>query len=140
MLEPLSGDLALTAALVADPALNGESFNFGPRAEQNRTVLALLRDMAEIWGFTDGAAACEALPEPPFAEAALLKLNCDKALMHLGWEPTLAYAECVRMTASWYHDVLKSDADPFATTTTQIRDYVDLARQRDRVWTGVIRP
>ena len=43
VLEPLSGYLTLGAALAADRKLHGEPFNFGPRAEQNHTVLELIR-------------------------------------------------------------------------------------------------
>lgn len=43
VLEPLSGYLALGAEMAVRPELHGERFNFGPRAEQNATVVELLR-------------------------------------------------------------------------------------------------
>ena len=51
VLEPLSGYLNLGQALYNDKGLNGESFNFGPRAEQNHTVVELLKDLSEYWNF-----------------------------------------------------------------------------------------
>ncbi|WP_236571446.1 CDP-glucose 4,6-dehydratase [Rhodovarius lipocyclicus] len=135
VLEPLSGYLALTAAAAQSPSLNGEGFNFGPPAERPRTVLELLGDLARVWGFEDHAAAYEALKEPPFAEAGLLRLNCDKALQMLRWEPTLLYDECVDMTGTWYRDVLKGGADPHTLTLAQIDCYVALATARGRHWT-----
>lgn len=134
VLEPLSGYLALAAAAFSDAGMNGESFNFGPRAEQNRTVLELLRDLAGIWGFDDYNKAFEAMPDPPFPEAGLLKLNCDKALMYLHWEATLSYAECMRMTGVWYRGILRDAADPYTETLRQIGEYTALAAERGITW------
>ena len=95
VLEPLSGYLWLGANLAANERLNGESFNFGPRAEQNRRVVELIADIFKYW---NADFECyEITGNLPFHEAGLLKLNCDKALFHLGWEPTLFYRECVEM-------------------------------------------
>ena len=46
VLEPLSGYLNLGQVLYEDSALHGEGFNFGPRAEQNHTVVDLLIDLS----------------------------------------------------------------------------------------------
>ena len=46
VLEPISGYLALGEELTARGLADGEAFNFGPRAEQNRTVTDLLTTMA----------------------------------------------------------------------------------------------
>lgn len=140
VLEPLSGYLAVTAKLTTAAKLNGESYNFGPRAEQNRTVVELLSDLARIWGFDAGHQAYEALPTPPFPEAGLLKLSCDKALMDLAWEANFSYAECVELTGEWYRDVLKGGAAAYDVTLRQIHTYDQRARTRGRAWAGVARP
>lgn len=132
VLEPLSGYLLLGARLAALPALHGESFNFGPRAEQNATVLELMAALAEVWG--DVAEPYRITGQVPFHEAGLLKLNCDKALLQLRWEPNLSYAECVAMTGGWYRQVLRDKADALALTLQQIGAYETLAAQRQRVW------
>jgi CDP-glucose 4,6-dehydratase len=134
VLEPLSGYLALGARMVGEPALHGESFNFGPRAEQNNTVVQLLEDLAGVWGFDDPSASFKIVGNIPFHEAGLLKLNCDKALLMLKWEPNLSYDECVRMTGDWYRDVLKEGRDALEVTTEQIRAYEASASERSRVW------
>lgn len=138
VLEPLSGYLLLASRMVGDPGLHGESFNFGPRAEQNSTVVDLLRDLAEIWGHEDPSGSFSIVGDVPFHEAGLLKLNCDKALLALRWEPNLSYRECVEMTAGWYREVLKEGANALEVTTGQIRRYEELAVARGRVW-GVAR-
>ncbi len=134
VLEPLSGYLTLGAALAERPNLHGEAFNFGPRAEQNRTVLELLRDLSAKWGHTNTEDAVRVTGNIPFHEAGLLKLNCDKALFHLKWEPTLSYHEAVDFIGNWYSGYYRQNADMFALTHTQIDAYERHASDRGRIW------
>ena len=134
VLEPLGGYLALAAAVAADHSLSGESFNFGPSGGQNRTVLDLVANLATLWGIEDLSRAYSALPDPPFHEAGLLKLNCDKALLYLRWQPTLHYDECVDMTGGWYRDVLRHGKDALQATLEQIGIYQRLSEERGRAW------
>lgn len=135
VLEPLSGYLTLGAAMAQAPALHGEAFNFGPRAEQNHTVLELLQDLAKAWGFGASDDVVRVTGNIPFHEAGLLKLNCDKALLRLKWEPNLVYRETVRFVGDWYAGFYKNKSDMFALTQAQIADYEVLARERSLVWT-----
>ncbi len=139
VLEPLSGYLALAQHLAADKNQHGEAFNFGPRAEQTRTVVELLEDLAKLWGLASGADAYEIVAQVPFHEAGLLKLNCDKALLAMRWTPTLSYRECVTMTGEWYRQVLREDADPRALTLSQIDQYQTLGAERQLAWHGAAR-
>lgn len=134
VLEPLSGYLALGQSLALSDALHGEAFNFGPRAEQSRTVVELLGDLARDFGLRDGERGFEIVEQKPFHEAGLLKLNCDKALLALRWNPTLAYADVVRMTGQWYRAVLREGADARGLTLAQIGLYEAEARRRGAVW------
>lgn len=133
VLEPLSGYLTLAAALAESPKLHGEAFNFGPRAEQNRTVLELIEEMAAQW--KPEGEAVRILERKPFHEAGLLKLNCDKALFHLRWEANLEYRDCIRFIADWYSRFYRGETDMYALTLEQIRDYEAMAAKRGRVWT-----
>jgi CDP-glucose 4,6-dehydratase len=119
----------------ARPALHGESFNLGPRGEQNATVRELLEDLARVWGLEDVSKAYRITGNIPFHEAGLLKLNIDKALLMLRWEPNLSYAECVEMTGGWYREVVRDGADAGQLTTAQIRAYEAFAEGRRRIWT-----
>ena len=101
VLEPLSGYLTLGWYLATDRCENGEAFNFGPRAEQTKTVFELTRDLAQEWGI-DPDKAARITGDVPFKEATLLKLNCDKALAYLNWHSTLHYSQCVHIIAEWY--------------------------------------
>ena len=133
VLEPLSGYLTLAQAMREDGTLSGESFNFGPRAEQNTRVVDLLGDLGRVWGLAEGDSH-EITGNVPFHEAGLLKLSCDKALLRLRWQPTLSYGECVSMTGGWYRDVVRDGGDARQATHADIAVYERLAVERRQVW------
>jgi CDP-glucose 4,6-dehydratase len=134
VLEPLSGYLTLGMHLHQSQKLHGEAFNFGPRAEQNRTVVDLLTDLSQLWGFSDPAKAYQVTGDIPFYEASLLKLNCDKALFHLKWEPNLMYAQTISFIGDWYSAFYKDHADMLAVTFRQIGLYEEIAVKEKIVW------
>ena len=134
VLEPLSGYLTLGAALAESPKLHGEAFNFGPRAEQNRTVLSLLNDLAKLWSRPRNFDAVRVLEKKPFHEAGLLKLNCDKALFFLKWEPNLEYVETIRLIGDWYERYFSEEADMYRITLDQIETFEAVGRSRGRIW------
>lgn len=134
VLEPLSGYLALASELSKSDSFAGESFNFGPRSEQNRTVLELLKELGKYWNFDNTESAYRIVDNIPFHEAGLLKLNCDKALFHLKWSPTLEYEECVKLVSEWYFQYYKSKQDMYEFTAAQIKIYEDYAVQRELPW------
>lgn len=134
VLEPLSGYLLLGQMLVRNQDLHGEAFNFGPKSEQNRTVAQLLLDMAKVWGLSERERIYRVAQAVSFHEAGLLKLNCDKALFHLDWQPTLDYREAVQMVGEWYVGFYEQRADMLSLTMEQIAHYEQLGRRRARVW------
>ena len=134
VLEPLSGYLTLGAAIAEGKSLNGESFNFGPRAEQNHTVLELLSDLSKYWHFERPEDTYRVTANIPFHEAGLLKLNCDKALFHLKWEASLLYTECVRFVSEWYYSFYREEKNMYEVTLQQIGDYERLAEERAIAW------
>lgn len=134
VLEPLSGYLALGQGLFERNDLSGEQFNFGPRAEQNRTVQNLLDDMSRYWRL-DKNPPYLITEHRPFHEAGLLKLNCDKALFMLRWEANLEYAECIRLVSEWYFAYYNDHtADMLKLTIDQIHFYEAYARENKRIW------
>jgi CDP-glucose 4,6-dehydratase len=135
VLEPLSGYLALGHAVAQNPQLHGEAFNFGPRAEQSRMVVQLLGDLGRHWGFDRSEQAYRVAANVPFHESTLLKLNCDKALYHLKWEPNLDYAETIDLVGDWYSTFYRAHADMYAKTVQQIGAYEHLGAERNLTWT-----
>lgn len=135
VLEPLSGYLALGQQLSERKELNGQSFNFGPAAENTHTVVELLSDIGSVFGMPDGMAPYTITGNVPFHEAGLLKLNCDKALFELKWKPVLNYTELTELTAGWYAVWHQKQADLYAFTQQQLEVYQSKARERAAVWT-----
>ena len=134
VLEPLSGYLTLGQYLAEGKSENGEAYNFGPRAEQTKTVEDLVKDLAGLWGL-DREKAVKVTGNIPFHEATLLKLNCDKALAYLRWQSTLRYEQCVKFIADWYHAFyVDNNKDMYALTTKQISAYEQLAKEQDIEW------
>ena len=135
VLDPLSGYLALAARLAGDSALNGESFNFGPRADEPRTVVDLIDQLAHVFG-REACDAYRVLERQPFEEAGLLLLNCDKARALLKWSAVCTFGEAVTLTGRWYREV---EADPLQAleyTESQIADYEQMAMSRGLAWAG----
>ena len=135
VLEPLSGYLNLGMALFKDDTLHGEAFNFGPRAEQNRSVEELLIDLSAYWHFDTPEDAYKVTGNIPFHEAGLLKLNCDKALAYLKWNSNLEYRDTIRFTSEWYYDFYKKNSSISQKTIEQISEYENRAKEKGLSWT-----
>jgi len=84
VLEPLSGYLILAQALYEQGAPFASAWNFGPRDEDNREVQEVVNLLISGWG---NSAHWEIESSEQPHEAELLKLDCTKARMQLGWVP-----------------------------------------------------
>lgn len=129
VLEPLSGYLTLAMALAQRPELHGEPFNFGPPAQQNHSVLELVRHMAKYWD----QVRWRNVPPGPH-ESGLLKLNCDKALHHLHWQAVMEFEETIRLTTDWYRQFYQRPAQIASVTRSQIERYQVLAKEQGLAW------
>ena len=135
VLEPLSGYLTLGQYLFEGKSENGEAYNFGPRAEQTKTVFELVQDLAKLWGI-DPEKAVRLTGNVPFHEATLLKLNCDKALAYLDWHSTLHYEQCILFIADWYRVYyVDGRKDMYELTCAQIEKYMAAAKDQKLAWT-----
>lgn len=133
VLEPLSGYLALAMALNAEQKLHGEPFNFGPPAQQNYSVGALVGAMTKHWDrvrWEDGPSR----DSGPY-ESGLLKLNCDKALQQLHWNAVWDFEATARETATWYREFYQASRSSIADLSLrQIETYVAHARAQGLPW------
>lgn len=132
--EPLSGYLLAAQALSEGKSgIHGEPFNFGPDADQNKTVEELIKRLTYYWD-----ASLEQLYQVTgdiqFHEAGLLKLNCDKALFYLHWKPILVFEETALFTSKWYKAYYAGKEDIFLYSKAQLGSYVELAKNRNAVW------
>jgi CDP-glucose 4,6-dehydratase len=121
VLEPLGGYLHLGALLSQNHQLHGEAFNFGPQAQQNHSVLELVKQMSRSWSEVRWAESELQLSQ--FRESGLLKLNCDKALHFLNWHAVLDFEETVGLTADWYRSFYADPSSIKDVTYKQISDY-----------------
>lgn len=130
VLEPLSGYLLLGKKLYEN-SINFESYNFGPSAEQNSTVLSLIKEMSKHWKNVKWEE--NRIINKKVYEAGLLKLNCDKALHELNWKPTLDFKETVKLTIEWYKKFYESDKnDMFKYTIKQIEFFTTKSQERHK--------
>lgn len=132
VLEPLSGYLCLAAELSDRKELHGEAFNFGPQAQQNKSVLELVKAMQQNWEQVRFEDVSGVTKEP--YESGLLKLNCDKALHLLNWHAVMNFNQTVAFTTDWYKTYYQqADAIP-AYTLAQIQQYREIASNKGMLW------
>jgi CDP-glucose 4,6-dehydratase len=133
VLEPLSGYLTLASNLSESKKYHSEAFNFGPHANQNYSVREIIDEMANHWKQVRWNDISQ--NQKHLHEAGLLKLNCDKALSELHWEPVLQFDETVKMTVEWYkHYYEKKFLSMFDFTLQQIQYFTTLANKRSISW------
>ena len=100
VLEPLSGYLLIGAKLKMNKKRNGESYNFGPNAENEFTVNDLVKKLVNLWG--ENAKIRQSSKSNKIIESTFLKLNSDKASSLLNWKCNLSFDQTLKMTANWY--------------------------------------
>jgi len=98
VLDPLAGYLLLGAKLWQDGPGYAGSWNFGPDDNVTWTVEEVVREIIRLWGA--GRYRVDGSAHPP--EAQLLKLDCRKAKMRLGWRPQYAIREALSLGIDWY--------------------------------------
>lgn len=118
VLEVLSGYLVLSINLNKKPALNGEVFNFGPKKNQNKTVIEVVKQIKKnipniTWQFGK---------KKFFYESKLLKLNSFKAKKKLNWKNKLSFFETIEMTSEWYK-MFYNKSNMIKFTSNQILKY-----------------
>ena len=120
VLEPLSGYLALGAALAARADFDRVSggFNFGPDPKDNRSVKEVVEELLK---HAKGRWVDRSDPNAVH-EAGLLNLDIRKAAKILGWKPTWDFETCLEKVAEWYVGVAAGER-PREITARQIREF-----------------
>ena len=126
VLEPLSGYLRLAQMLWDDHHFAG-AWNFGPGAEGEISVGALTAQLSTSWPALRIEHDAGAHPH----EAAILRLNCDKASSQLGWQPVWSVTTALERTADWYRQL---DASGKLQSADDLAAYIDDARRRGLAW------
>ena len=121
VLEPLGGYLLLGARLAQEPLRYGGAWNFGPLAEDTKTVEALVQDAVSIWG--EGYYDAPPLTNQPH-EAGLLKLDISKAQTQLAWKPQYDSKTAIANTIAWYRAFADAPARIREFTNDQIQNFI----------------
>jgi CDP-glucose 4,6-dehydratase len=132
VLEPLSGYLNLAYKLSENLNFHGESFNFGPLTQDERSVIDLTKEMALHWDQIKWS--IEKNIQSNHSESTLLKLNCDKALHHLNWHASLGFKDTVKLTADWYRKFYAKNSDMKLFSQSQIDFYTSEAKKLGLKW------
>jgi len=122
----------LAIALLQEPSLHGQPFNFGPKAQQNQTVLDLVQQMSLHWDQVRWQDV-SGITDRPY-ESGLLKLNCDKALHYLKWHAVMNFEDTVEMTADWYRVCYDEPQKIAEMTLSQITRYTAIAKKPGLEW------
>lgn len=118
VLEPLSGYLQLAERLGQDRRLSG-SWNFGPAADDARSVQWIVDRLTALWG---QGAAWEIDKRSHPHEAFQLTVDSSKARAVLCWKPRWALDRALESIVEW-HKAHLAGADMRAMTLAQIGAY-----------------
>lgn len=122
VLEPLGGYLLIGAKLAAEPLRYGGAWNFGPHAEDNKTVGELVAIAIAAWG--SGHSEMPPMVGQPH-EAGLLKLDINKAVNELHWQPKYSAAEAIDKTLAWYKRFTTDRASARRLVAEDIQSYTN---------------
>ena len=106
VLDPIFGYLLLAKTIDEKGTPYCETYNFGPRTDEAKTVLEVCKTiMSEL---SAGNVVIENQETLRPHEAGLLTLDISKSMSQLGWSPTWNSSKALQRTASWYKNFLQS--------------------------------
>lgn len=119
VLEPLTGYLALAAALLEGPDA-AQGWNFGPEDRDAKNVEWITDTICRMWG---GNARFSIDTNPQPHEANYLKLDCSKAKAELNWAPRWDIETTLQSIVDWNKAFLAGE-DMRTKTFEQIEAYL----------------
>lgn len=99
VLEPLSGYLLLCQRLYLEGEEYAQSWNFGPRDGDARSVEWIVEQMLSRWPYEHPG--FHVIRQDHMHEANMLKLDCSKALKELNWAPRWQLDRALDATIQW---------------------------------------
>jgi CDP-glucose 4,6-dehydratase len=119
VLEPLAGYLMLAEKLSTNGVEYAEAWNFGPYDSDAKPVGWIVEQLCKRW---NGAIGFELDTTPKPHEASYLKLDCSKAIYHLGWRPTWSLETALGKIIDWNQAYFRAE-DMLAVTVRQIQEF-----------------
>ena len=130
VLEPIGAYLLIGKMMLERKKdLNGQAFNFGPKGNQNFSVIDLVRLFQNKWKNKKFKVLKS---KSKFKEEKLLRLSNKKAKNILGWSPVLNKNQFIEFTLQWYKDYPHKDT--FKYSSDQIHKYLEIAKKRKLKW------
>ena len=127
VLEAIWGYLTLATSLEKNKKLHGEVFNFGPNNNKDYNVIVLVKLMRKYWKKVSWSISRD--KKKSFFESNLLKLNSNKAKIHLKWKCILSFEETINMVSNWYKNYYLNSKKIQETSFKQIREYEQLLKK-----------
>jgi len=124
VLEPLHGYLRIAALLLERHASAASAWNFGPANEGLRTVGDLVSLFHKLWGA--GEWHQDNFDQPH--ETSFLSLTIDKAINHLGWNPTWDFRTTISKTVDWYRAQDQGDISMLEYCRKDIKNFESLIK------------
>ncbi|MCB2359373.1 CDP-glucose 4,6-dehydratase [Clostridium estertheticum] len=125
VLEPLNGYMMLAEAMWQHGEKYSEPWNFGPDDDHVITVGELTNKLSSLW--KENLEIKKDIRKQPH-EATLLKLDCSKAKLNLGWYPKLNLEDTLIWTTDWYKEFTWKSEGMKEVTIKQIEAYDKLRR------------
>lgn len=120
VLEPLKGYLILAKKQFNKPKKFSGAWNFGTEPKSITSVKLIVEYLIKFWG----SGRLKIKNKDKFYEQHNLQLDITKAKKKLTWKPTYNIKQSVKVTASWYYQVLKEKRSPIEVTNQQIENYM----------------
>jgi CDP-glucose 4,6-dehydratase len=121
VLEPLYGYLLLAQRLYEDGPKYAEAWNFGPPDEDLKTVEWIVKSLYSKWGKnTDYEIDLKDNPH----ESHILKLDCSKSRIKLGWRPRWNIEKAIDSIVDWTKSFSKKE-DLREVCLNQIEEYLN---------------
>mgnify|MGYP005844643477 CR=1 FL=1 len=125
VLEPLSGYIVLAQKLYENYGKYADSWNFGPKDDEVKTVQWIVHNMCSKWG--ENATFIVDDKEHPH-EAQYLKLDCSKANRILHWHPRWNINQALDKVIEWTKGYLNHE-DLLDICLKQIDEYVKITKE-----------
>lgn len=123
VLEPIVGYLMLGTKVADEPVKYSQAYNFGPYSADALPVNTMVDLAIERWG--KGEYEVQQLANQPH-EADLLKLDINKAVTEVGWEPKFGAEKAIKYTIDWYKNFFEAEKTANEFTEKQIVDFLNL--------------
>ena len=121
VLDPLFGYLTLIKQMHLSKESLSSSWNFGPKKDNQRTVLELVTLSSSIWPDNKG---WQTVNESSFNESELLFLDSSKVKSKINFKPKWNFEISINKTIGWYKSVLLDKANAKEISMSQIEDYL----------------